>query len=190
MTDDEEFRSLIARIRSGDQAAAAELVRQYESEIRRTVRLQLGNSRLNRSLDSIDVTQSVLGNVFVRIASGQLELKAPRQLLALLLKMAHNKVVDHARKAANRHEPLSSRAIDRTESARRTTPSEIVDGLDLLEQVRACLNDEEKWIFDQRRRSVSWTTIAASLGDSSDAIRKRYERTIDRVNRQLGLMDD
>jgi len=104
--------------------------------------------------------------------------------------MAHNKVVDHARRAANRHEPWSSRAIDRHESARGTTPSEIVDGLDLLEQVRACLSDEEKWIFDQRRRSVSWTTIAASLGDSSDAIRKRYERTIDRVNRQLGLVDD
>ena len=41
MAENDSFQALLRRVRAGDQEAAAELVRQYEGEIRRAVRLRL-----------------------------------------------------------------------------------------------------------------------------------------------------
>src|SRR5262245_7089605 len=98
MSDDSPFHDLIRRVRAGDQDAAAELVRQYESVIRRTVRFRLVDARLGAVLDSIDVCQMVLGSFFVRAAAGQYDLDSPAQLTRLLVNMARNKLASQARK--------------------------------------------------------------------------------------------
>src|SRR5436309_12071378 len=98
MSQDTSFQDLMRRVRAGEERAATELVRQFEPEIRRAVRVRLTDPRLRRVLDSLDVCQSVLGNFFVRVASGQLELDRPENLLRLLVTMAKNKVLDHARR--------------------------------------------------------------------------------------------
>ncbi len=81
MSDDSSFQDLIRRVRSGDDDAAAELVRRYEPAIRRVVRLRLTDARLRRVFDSMDVCQSVLGSFFVRAAMGQYDLDNSDQLL-------------------------------------------------------------------------------------------------------------
>src|SRR5262249_44025365 len=99
------FEELIRLVRAGDQAAAQELVQRYEGAIRRAARVQLGDARLRRLLDSTDICQSVLASFFLRAALGQYDLAKPQQLVKLLVVMAHNKVIDAARKhAAERHE--------------------------------------------------------------------------------------
>src|SRR6059058_2495721 len=92
MSDDNAFADLIRRIRAGDELAAAELVKRYEPAIRLEVRLRLGDARLRRVFDSMDVCQSVLASFFVRAASGQYELEDPGQLIALLFQMARHKL--------------------------------------------------------------------------------------------------
>lgn len=87
-SDSESFRALIARVRAGDEQAAAELVQHYEPAIRRAARVRLVDTRLNRLLDSIDICQSVMASFFVRTALGQFELNTPDQLLRLLATMA------------------------------------------------------------------------------------------------------
>ena len=190
MTDDEAFRDLIRRVRAGDQAAAADLVRRYEPEIRRVVRLRLGDSRLNRVLDSIDVCQSVLGNVFVRIAAGQYDLDDPGQLLRLLATMARNKVIDHARKPANRPVPITDSALDGRPDRGRERPDQAAEGRELLAEVRRRLTDDERRVFDLRRAGADWAGIAAAVGGGPDAARKRYERAMDRVTRELGIGEE
>jgi hypothetical protein len=64
------FAELLRRVRSGDQEAATALVRQFEPEIRRVVRLRLTDPRMRRVIDSADICQSVLANFFVRAAAG------------------------------------------------------------------------------------------------------------------------
>ena len=86
------FADLIARVHEGDETAARLLVEQYEPIIRREVRLSLIDPRLSRLFDSIDVSQSVFASFFFRHARGQLEVDCPEQLVALLLKMARNKL--------------------------------------------------------------------------------------------------
>src|SRR5260370_42515253 len=98
MSDEQIAGDLLRRLRAGDADAAVELVRRYESEIRRAVRVRLTDPRLRRVLDSLDVCQSVLGNFFVRVAGGQYDLEQPRDRLRLMVAMARNKVLDHVRR--------------------------------------------------------------------------------------------
>jgi RNA polymerase sigma-70 factor (ECF subfamily) len=72
-------------------------VRQYESAIRLEVRMRLGDTRLRRAFDSMDVCQSVLASFFVR-AAGQLDLNEAGQLVRLLVGMARNKLAFEVRK--------------------------------------------------------------------------------------------
>ena len=71
------FADFVGRIRAGDEQAATDLVRRYEPMIRVMVRARLGDRRLRRVLDSMDVCQSVLASFFVRTAAGQYDLEGP-----------------------------------------------------------------------------------------------------------------
>src|ERR1051326_5709961 len=91
MPAESSFTDLIRCVREGDADAAAELVRQYEPAIRRSLRLRL-DPRLRRTCDSMDLCPAVLCSFFVRAASGQYELDSPEQLLKLLATMARHKL--------------------------------------------------------------------------------------------------
>src|SRR6516162_9738037 len=91
------FQELIGRVRAGDEAAAAELVRLYEPAIRRAARIRLADSHLRRLFDSMDISQSVFASFFLRAALGQYELEDPSQLLRLLVTMSRKKLTDHLR---------------------------------------------------------------------------------------------
>src|SRR5262249_22716885 len=97
MPDEPPFSDLLRRVRAGDAEAAAQLVGTYEPEIRRAVRVRLTDPRLRRTLDAMYICQSLLANFFVRAAAGQFDLQEPKQLLKLLVRMAHNKVLNHVR---------------------------------------------------------------------------------------------
>src|SRR5215471_15985968 len=99
MSSDPPFAGFIRRIRQGDEQAAAELVRRYEPAIRLEVRMRLrrNDPALRRAFDSMDVCQAVLASFFVRAAAGQYDLDEPGQLVALLVRMAQNKLAGQAR---------------------------------------------------------------------------------------------
>ena len=93
-----EFAELIRRVRHRDQDAAQELVRRYESTIRRVVRIRLRDANLRRLLDSTDICQSVLASFFIRTALGQFEVDTPEELLNLLTAIARNKLTNQAQR--------------------------------------------------------------------------------------------
>jgi RNA polymerase sigma factor (sigma-70 family) len=186
-SEESAFRDLIRRIRSGDEDAATELVRLYEPEIRRAVRLRLNNPRLGRVLDSMDVCQSVMGRFFVGAAAGQFELDHPGQLLRLLITMAKNRVIDHARKPANRPDSFGADDREYQVPGRGDTPSVIVAHKELLSEMRRRLTPEERQLSELRSAGQDWAGIAAQLGGSPDTLRKRLERAMDRVTKELGL---
>jgi RNA polymerase sigma-70 factor (ECF subfamily) len=194
MSADPADADLLHRLRGGDAAAAAEFVRRYEPEVRRAARVRLTDPRLRRVLDSTDVCQSVLGAFFVRAAAGQFDLTDPDQLLRLLVVMARNKVLDHARRQqAGRRDGRRVAATDAV-LADVTDPSpgpgRVAAGRDLLAEVRGRLTEDERELADHRVRGLDWEAIAAARGERADALRKRYTRALDRVARELGLEDD
>jgi RNA polymerase sigma-70 factor (ECF subfamily) len=195
----EPFRELIARVRAGDEQAAGELVRRYEPAIRRAARVRLVDTRLNRLLDSMDICQSVLASFFVRAALGQFELETPDQLLRLLATMTRNKLAGQVKGhgAARRDfrritAARSDRADEEDAGAERIaghdpTPSRDLAARELLEEALRRLSPEEKRILDCREQGGQWSQIAAELGSSPEAIRKRLARAVDRVAHELGL---
>jgi RNA polymerase sigma-70 factor (ECF subfamily) len=175
-----------------DQEAAAELVRHYESAIRRVVRIHLRDVRLRRVLDSMDICQSVLASFFVRAAAGQFDLDQPKDLIRLLVRMAHNKVASQARRqharAADR-ERADVSDLDRV-GAIDPTPSRLAASRDLLTEVQRRLTAEERQIADLRGEGRAWPAVAAALGGTPEARRKQLSRALDRVAQELGIDED
>lgn len=193
MLDDAAFAKLLDRVRARDEAAAAELVRLYEPELRRVVRVRLGGAT-RRVHDSVDVCQSVFANFFVRVTAGQFDVASQDQLLKLLVTMACNRVTDkhrqqHAARRMDRHlRPLDQADLERLPGP-AATPADQAAVRDLYEQVLGQLSPEERYLADQRALGRDWPELAAELGETAGALRKRLSRGLNRATRRLGLDD-
>lgn len=184
-----DLNVLLVRFRAGDQDAAAELVRAYEPHLRRIIRLRIRDSRLRRLFDSADICQSVLANFFTRLSLGQYDLDSPGQLVRLLEAMARNKVATHARKGqVTRRDERSIEGDDEIAGRADVGPSftEQVASRELVDIVRSRLSDSERGISDLRAEGREWSEIAARVGGTAEAARKRLERAFDRISRELG----
>ena len=189
-----EYSDFLRRLRAGDEAAAAELVRRYEPEIRLEIRtwLRLRNPRLRRVFDSMDVCQSVLGSFFVRAAVGEFDVERPEQLIRLLVGMARNKLAERVR-----HHQRRRRDVRRVEAGvaeadaavQHETPSQVVAGRELLHEFRRRLSDEERRLADLRAQGCEWAAIAGELGGTPEALRKQLTRAVERVEQELGLRE-
>jgi RNA polymerase sigma-70 factor (ECF subfamily) len=191
MPAEDPFVDLIRRVRAGEADAAAELVRRYEPAIRRFVRVHMHDPRLRRVLDSTDICQSVLATFFVRANLGQYELDTPENLLKLLATIARHKVTNQAnRQQADRRDYRREQVLGEQSAnlrAAQSDPAEQAAARELLAKVRECLSDEERQLAEMRGRGDSWAEIAAALGGSAEALRKKLSRALDRVLHQLGL---
>jgi DNA-directed RNA polymerase specialized sigma24 family protein len=190
MDEDHDFLDLIRRVRASDHSAAAELVKRYAPAVRRVIRLKLRDPRLRRVLDSTDICQGVLASFFIRAASGQYDLERPVQLLRLLVVMARNKLVGESRTYYVKRREQPGPAVDALLAglaAPQTSPSARLAWKDLLQEVRRRLTDEERRLADRRAELREWSEIAAEVGGSAEALRKRLARALDRVSNQLGL---
>jgi RNA polymerase sigma factor (sigma-70 family) len=189
MAPDESFPELLRRVRGGDQQAATDLVRLYEPAVRRVARIQMRDPRLRRTLDSMDICQSIFSSFFARVSRGQFELNTPDDLRKLLAVMARNKVIAQARRPhVNRQKELQldSRALDGPASP-EPGPGRQAEARDLLEHVRTRLTDEECWLAEQRAAGRPWAEVAAERNASPEALRKKHDRALRRVAQELGL---
>jgi RNA polymerase sigma-70 factor (ECF subfamily) len=189
--DDTSFFGFMKRVRAGDEQAATELVRQYEPEIRREVRLRLRDSRLRREFDSVDICQSVLASFFVRAALGQYELDDPQQLIKLLVTMTRNKLIGKVRKMHSQTRDQRRIDVDGQDKLKSVasgpTPSDLAIGSELLQEFRNRMTREEWQVAERRTQGQAWAQIASELGGTSDGLRKQLARAVDRVSGELGL---
>ena len=184
MSDEASFHELIQRVRSGDREAADELVRLYEPEIRRVIRLQLSGSCLRRTLDSADIFQSVFLNFYVRVLDGQFNLQEPLQLLRLLATMARNRIIDHARRPSARAWDGGPELWDGI-AAQGASPSDAVAQEEILQQVLARLTTAERELAQKRYEGRSWQQLAVEYGETADGLRKKLERALGRLCQEL-----
>jgi ECF sigma factor len=190
MAVENSFTGFIQRIRAGDEGAAEELVRQFEPVIRLEVRRRLSDPRLYRVFDSMDICQSVLASFFVRAASGQYEIDRPEHLLRLLVAMTRNKLAfqtrrHHYARRDNRRVIEGGQALDTV--VQGPAPDRVVEGQDLLREVRRRLSAEECRMADLRSEGRTWPEVAAAVGGTPEARRMQLARALDRASRWLGL---
>jgi RNA polymerase sigma-70 factor (ECF subfamily) len=194
MPADSTFSVYLARIRAGDEQAAAELVRQFEPLIRREVRMNLEDHRLSRVFDSMDVCQSVLASFFLRTAAGEYDLDRPEQLVGLLVTMARNKLASAVRREHREcrdNRRVADGAGERLDAmpAAAADPGEVLAGRELLDHFRSALSDEERRIVELRGDGLAWADVAARLGGTAQARRMQLARAVERVVQELGIED-
>jgi RNA polymerase sigma-70 factor (ECF subfamily) len=189
--DDTPFAEFLRRVRAGDEWAAVELVRTYEPALRMEIRLRMKDPRLQRLLEPADLCQSVLKSFFVRAAAGQYDLDSPAELLALLRKMARNKVAEQTRKQqALRRDLRRDVGLDegtQPVASADPSPSRIAIGRETLAALRERLTPEELRLADLRSQGCDWSEIARELGRTPQALRKQLARGVNRAARELGL---
>lgn len=188
MTEDADFLGFLQRIRAGDKAAAAELVRRFEPLIRREIRARIRDRRLNRAFDSLDVSQSVLVCFLSRAATGDYQLDSPDQLVRLLLTMARNRLISRVR--SERRQVRDVRRLTADPAVlervldRQPSPSQVASHKDELEALKGSLGEEERQIFELRARGFSWEEVASQLGGSAPARRMQFSRSLERAGRR------
>lgn len=187
------FDQLMSRVQAGDPEAAAELIRQYEHEIRLEVRvrLRIQDGRVRRLFDSMDITQSVLASFFAGVAVGQFAPEHPQQLLGLLISMARNKLLTQVRdQRRQRRDIRRMQPVDVAEFpivAGGESPSQVVAGNELLGEFRKRLSDEERLLSERRGEGQPWSAIADEFGGTAEGRRKQLERAFARIVRELDL---
>lgn len=190
MTGSPDFSDLLTRVRQGDGDAAYELVQRYESAIRVAVRTRLSDPRLRRQFDSMDVCQSVLASFFLHVAAGSYQLSDPPQLVALLVKMAQNKLGMRVRSEFRQRRDarrVVAAAEDVDAVSRQPGPMRLVAARDLLDYALQRMPDDIRSIAERRMRGEGWMDIALALGGTAEARRKQFERAVSAISDSLDV---
>jgi RNA polymerase sigma-70 factor (ECF subfamily) len=179
MAEDRSFDDLMARLRTGDDAAAALVFDRFAQRL-----LALARSRLDRLLrpkvDAEDVLQSVYRSFFRRQAQGSYELADWDSLWGLLTVITLRKCGHRAKhfRAACRNVrrevdlPVGD-TIELQLMGRDPTPSEAIRLAETLEQVMLELTERERTILALGLQGEDVAAIGAQVG--------RTERTVQRV---------
>jgi RNA polymerase sigma factor (sigma-70 family) len=191
---DDAFLELLARVRGGDDSAAAELVQRYERIVLRSVRSRLGKS-MRSAMDSMDVMQSVHRSLLTGVKSQRLQLASPQQLIGLAVVMVQRKVARYWRKlkqlptigsgADGKSVVTALEAIASDESA----PSEMAAASDLLEQLLAQLGDVDRQLVRLKLDGHSSVEAGQIMGCEPAFIRMRWSR-LRQMLRKRGHFDE
>src|SRR6476661_251065 len=92
----ESLDQLLEKLNLGDPAAAERAFVQYEPYLRKVVRRLLPAS-LRSKFDSMDVVQSVYGDVLVAFREGGMRFYTVAQLRAFLIRATRNRFIDRLR---------------------------------------------------------------------------------------------
>lgn len=191
MNSNSEFKALLERAQRREQAAATELVRLLSPGLQATVRHRLNQWRLLQILDPEDISQGVFAEFFERLARGKLSFEDPTNAARLLNKIARNRVLDEVRKVLTIRRGGGNRAATNAEdclegiASNSGTPSAAVSAAEMIQTVYSRLSPEERELAIRRSQGDDWEQIAAQMGGSPEAMRKKLTRAFERVLEEL-----
>jgi RNA polymerase sigma factor (sigma-70 family) len=155
--------------------------------VKAAIRSVLGDkNKLRRSLNSSDILQSIM----LKLHEGVPEVSLPVENgIAYLGMMARNRVIHHGRKLATQKrdpnrvsygEEELNRVADRSPS-----PETVVIQKELLDAIWKAFSESERLVASERMAYKSWEEIAAKSDMKADAVRKRFQRTLQMLGRSL-----
>lgn len=187
-----DFRQLLDRARAGDVAALDELVREYESELMRVVKAQLGNA-LRPYVDSVDLVQSVHKSVLVGLRDNKLDIQTPEHLIRLAATIVRRKIARYWRRhrrqtrlenvGANACDDQSLASLILTVSKTSVDHTMELDLNERLMRVMQKLEPVDRRVIELRLEGCSTAEAARRLELNSDVLRAR----LGRIRRKLEL---
>ena len=177
----ESLDDLLDKLNGGDDAAAEAAFVAYEPYLRKVVR-RLLPAELRSKFDSIDVVQSVYGDVLVAFRAGGMRFGSVAQLRAFLIRATRNRFIDRVRQnrtAARRERSIDETSAERAPTSARPRPSESAAAEELWDRLLAMCPPEHHELLKLRRRGATAGEIAARVG--------MHEGSVRRVLRELSI---
>src|SRR5688572_8044943 len=173
-TDIHSLDALLEKLNGGDDDAAERAFVAYEPYLRRVVR-RLLPARLRPKFDSIDVVQSVYGDVLTAFRAGGMKFGTAAQLRAFLIRATRNRFIDRVRRhqtAARLEQPLAETPAERIPRSRQPRPSESAAAEELWDRLLAVCPPEHHQLLRLRRGGASAGEIAATVGIHEGSVRR------------------
>lgn len=190
----DNFDELLTRAKAGDEGAMAELVAQYEPEVRMVARVRLG-AALRPHLDSVDLVQSVHKSLMLGLQRDQYDISSPEKLVALALTMVRRKVAKQWRKMKRQQRLESGTASGNVPAllaslcTPESDPAAVASQKNEIEQIFSKLSDSERQLIELRMDGYSTAEAARELGLDADVLRVHLSRLRKRL-RAAGVMSD
>ena len=165
---------LLAKLNSGEGAAAQEVFLTYEPYLRKVVR-RLLPAELRAKFDSVDVFQSVCGDVLVAFRQGGMRFATVAQLRAFLIKATRNRFIDRVRQhrtAVRLERPLETTEPQRLPNSAQPRPSESAAAEELWERLLVLCPPEHHQLLRMRRSGASAREIAARVNIHEGSVRR------------------
>jgi len=191
--DSLSFANVIRRARAGDAAATAQLLSQFEPEVRTMVRVRLPRA-LRNQFDSMDFVQAIWKSVFTGDTAGPdaTTFADESQFRGWLAGVARNKVFEeHRRQTRTKKYDIGreerfyvrkgEREVPRDVAGSDPTPSENVQAGDRLDQLVEGRTAEEAEIILLRRQGLTYEEIAAKIGWNERSVRRVIEAVRQRM---------
>lgn len=178
-----EFGDLMQRLREGSEDAARELLERYGEHILRVVRRKL-HRKLRSKYDSVDFVQAVWSSFFAA-APRKYTFDHPQALMAFLVTLAQNKVVDAVRERfqtkkrnVNREHSLDgSVAVEAAGlAAREPRPSQVAAANDEWSRLLTELPARYQRVLVLLREGHTQKEIAEELGVNEKTIRRVLDK--------------
>jgi RNA polymerase sigma-70 factor (ECF subfamily) len=186
MSADDAFRGLMARLKSGEDAAAREVFDRFAGRLIALARRRF-NRTLARKVDPEDVVQSAFKSFFVRHRAGGVEVGDRAGLWNLLTLITLRKCADRAEffRADRRNAAREAAGVDPGLAAldREPRPEEAVFLAETLEQVFRDVDAHERPILELSLQGYTAPEISALLGRAERSVRRLRERVRKRLER-------
>jgi RNA polymerase sigma-70 factor (ECF subfamily) len=178
-----EFHDLMRRLQDGSEDAARELLDRYSDHILRIVRRRL-NRKLRAKFDSVDFVQAVWASFFADAPRKQ-AFDHPQALLAFLVTLAQNKVIDAVRQRfrtqkynVNREQALDGSVAGAAAglAGREPSPSQVAVANDEWHRLLAELPARYQRMLVLLREGYTQKDIARELGVNEKTIRRLLDK--------------
>ena len=187
------FTDVMARLRTGDQAAARQIFQRFVGRLVRLARDRLGQA-LRRRVDPEEVVQSAYKSFFLRYGAGKLEVPDWGSLWSLLTVITLRKCVDRvdyhraqcrdARREVKDHAEEAGSGPWWEAVSREPTPEEAAVLTETVEQLLRDMEERERPMLEMSLQGYTSKEIGERLGVSERTARRVRER----VRKQLERM--
>jgi RNA polymerase sigma factor (sigma-70 family) len=175
---------LLARLNSGDTAAADQVFRTYEPYLRNLVRREL-RAALRTKFDSSDVVQSVWADFLEGMHGRGWHFADRAHLQAFLIRLMKNRFIDLCRKhgpALAHEQRLADHAIADTVADDVPRPSEVAQVNELWERILALCPANHHELVRMKIKGLSADEIAARTGLHPNSVRRILVELAQRVD--------
>jgi RNA polymerase sigma factor (sigma-70 family) len=165
---------LLDRLCRGDAAAAEQVFLTYEPYLRKVVRRQLPE-RLRTRFDSVDVVQSVWGDLLDGFRKAGWRFASTAQLQAFLIRATRNRFIDRCRQhspALDREQWLKEVDPGELPPARQPEPSQVAEANDLWERLLELCPAEHHELLRLKRAGTPLPEIATHTGLHVGSVRR------------------